>query len=395
MWEMVCDGNVKCWLDLSSVGKKGKLYDWKNSVGCKINIRYKYLQDEVEERQFEIIGYNNPKLTLKWNNEVYEIRLHCMLEGKCGNIFDKKTLRFKYEIGQKVNGLTIIDRCYKQYKSQQLKYYKYRCENGHEHGVMESSLKKGHGCPSCSDGIPITEKFMSNLLVLKNIDFIFQASKRNFDWIKNNKFYDFALPTYNKTIIEIDGDPRSHGDRENDNYKDETARTNGWSIIRINLLENYTGSFEQLWNAYKPVLNDLGIHITKKEARECYVKSQTSIFHLIINITNENPEFSQQQITNELKEKYGYQLAQQTISNYLKKSNELGSTNYEIIPIMQKRAIICVTTNKIYESSIEASRQTGIVQSSISNCCRGKLKSAGKHPETGEKLVWRYYEESL
>ena len=29
--------------------------------------------------------------------------------------------------------------------------------------------------------------------------------------------------------------------------------------------------------------------------------------------------------------------------------------------------------------------------SSIVKCCKGKIKSAGKHPDTGEKLIWEYY----
>ena len=30
-------------------------------------------------------------------------------------------------------------------------------------------------------------------------------------------------------------------------------------------------------------------------------------------------------------------------------------------------------------------------QSQITKCCKGKAKSAGKHPITNEKLVWEYY----
>ena len=56
------------------------------------------------------------------------------------------------------------------------------------------------------------------------------------------------------------------------------------------------------------------------------------------------------------------------------------------------KKVICVTTGQIYDSSHEASRQTGVAYQSISACCKGKQKSAGKHPVTGEKLVWRYYE---
>ena len=58
------------------------------------------------------------------------------------------------------------------------------------------------------------------------------------------------------------------------------------------------------------------------------------------------------------------------------------------------KVVICITTGKIYESTHEAGRQTEVAQTSISACCRRKLKSAGKD-ENGNKLVWMYYEDYL
>ena len=43
---------------------------------------------------------------------------------------------------------------------------------------------------------------------------------------------------------------------------------------------------------------------------------------------------------------------------------------------------------------MEAERQTGVNYSHISECCRGKRKSAGKD-ENGNKLVWKYLDEYL
>ena len=43
-----------------------------------------------------------------------------------------------------------------------------------------------------------------------------------------------------------------------------------------------------------------------------------------------------------------------------------------------------------FQSTMEAERETGIKQQSISACCNNKQKFAGKHPVTGEKLHWRY-----
>ena len=43
------------------------------------------------------------------------------------------------------------------------------------------------------------------------------------------------------------------------------------------------------------------------------------------------------------------------------------------------KPVKCIETNIIYLSVCDASRQTGIPQSSISYCCNGKLKTAGEY----------------
>ena len=54
------------------------------------------------------------------------------------------------------------------------------------------------------------------------------------------------------------------------------------------------------------------------------------------------------------------------------------------------KKVICVTTGKIFKSVDEASKYYNIRGNHISACCKGKLQSCGKHPVTGEKLIWRY-----
>ena len=57
--------------------------------------------------------------------------------------------------------------------------------------------------------------------------------------------------------------------------------------------------------------------------------------------------------------------------------------------------IICITTGKIFDSQTEGGQYYNINIGSISSCCGKKIKSAGKHPETGEKMVWMYYDEYI
>lgn len=59
------------------------------------------------------------------------------------------------------------------------------------------------------------------------------------------------------------------------------------------------------------------------------------------------------------------------------------------------RKIICITTGEVFDCIKQASEKYGVNNRNISKCCRKNYKSAGKHPETGEKLVWMYYEDYL
>lgn len=50
--------------------------------------------------------------------------------------------------------------------------------------------------------------------------------------------------------------------------------------------------------------------------------------------------------------------------------------------------IYCPELDEVFWGAKEAQDKYGILRSSISQCISGKLKSAGKHPVTGEKLTW-------
>ena len=50
--------------------------------------------------------------------------------------------------------------------------------------------------------------------------------------------------------------------------------------------------------------------------------------------------------------------------------------------------VICVNTGEIFISIHDAFLKTGISKGSISECCKGKRKSAGKL--NGEKLYWKF-----
>lgn len=56
-----------------------------------------------------------------------------------------------------------------------------------------------------------------------------------------------------------------------------------------------------------------------------------------------------------------------------------------------KQKVKCINNGKIFDSLEEARTWCGLKSTShISDCCRGERKSAGKSPDTGEKLSWQY-----
>ena len=59
----------------------------------------------------------------------------------------------------------------------------------------------------------------------------------------------------------------------------------------------------------------------------------------------------------------------------------------------RSKKIKCITTGEIFGSLREACRKYSLYPSDIGKCCKGKLNYVGKHPITGEKLVWQYIEE--
>ena len=59
----------------------------------------------------------------------------------------------------------------------------------------------------------------------------------------------------------------------------------------------------------------------------------------------------------------------------------------------QMKPIICLETGQVFKCIGDAKRWSGC--SGIANHLCGKNKSAGKHPETGEKLHWMYYSDYI
>ena len=77
-------------------------------------------------------------------------------------------------------------------------------------------------------------------------------------------------------------------------------------------------------------------------------------------------------------------LSRQAISNISKATT--GDKNPRAIKVY------CPQLNEVFSCIKYASDKYGINRGSITSCIKGRLKSAGKHPITGEKLTWEIIE---
>lgn len=78
---------------------------------------------------------------------------------------------------------------------------------------------------------------------------------------------------------------------------------------------------------------------------------------------------------------YGYQWSREKVESM------------PIVPVSHGKLVRCVNTNQIFHSTREAAAWCNLrSHSGVRECCVGQRKTAGKHPETGERLKWEYIE---
>lgn len=279
--------------------------------------------------------------------------------------------------------------------------------------VLRNIIRQGFGCPKCGDGISYPNKFMFNVLEqIKNLNKIkdFETEK-TFEWLlyeSKNKlhkgFIDFYFELNNKKYgLEMDGyfhtkDNSMSGQTAEeskyiDDEKDRLCREHSIKIIRIDSLKSE-------WQYIKNNImeSELSKILCFKEEEinwlKCHEFASSNLVKKACKLWN-NGVKSTTKIVEELK------LSKTTILRYLKQGAKLGWCDYDPEEernrnnILNSKKVICLTTNKIFNSILEASKNNGYNKSGISKCCRGIQKSAGKHPITKEPLKWMYYDEYL
>lgn len=116
------------------------------------------------------------------------------------------------------NEITFED-CYKIAPYSHKKYYIKCLECGmlsNKKKILSKIILK-YSCEFCSDGLPITEKFMTNILKQLDIEFRIQLNKSDFNWCGYFR-YDFYLPSLNM-IIETHGKQHYEDSGKNSSWK--------------------------------------------------------------------------------------------------------------------------------------------------------------------------------
>ena len=443
---------------LTELPKKGKLIDWKSTVGMNIDLVY---NDEVYT--VKIIGCKSGKgnsiLEVKYNNTVKSINTSNFLKIRIGELLKIKTKDFKIEIGEQIRDLLIIDREYRPVthagRTTNWKWYKYKCgkcgwSNGwveersllkgcqgcnccasrtvvedinsiwatdrwmcdlglsekdaktHTRGshdkvfvicpdcgkqkemkIVDIYIDKSIGCTCCGHGVSYPEKFTMAVLDQLGIEYIFQLTKKNFEWCNKYK-YDFCIPLLN-TIIEVHGEQHykesNRGrslkeEQENDRIKYELALQNGIKEDNYVVIDCRNSDMEWIKN-----------NILNSKLSELYDLSKIDWLKCeefaLRNFEKEICEYWNNKQENETIKDFAnhFNLSEITIVKYLKRGTELGWCEY--IGNKKRIAMYDSKGNVIREecSTRELIRvlekEMGIFLDfrAISEVCKGKRKS--------------------
>lgn len=251
--------------------------------------------------------------------------------------------------------------------------------------TISNVVQQGLRCPVCSDGNSIPNKFIYNILDFLNIVF---ETEKTFQWSQSRR-YDVFIPSVN-CIIEMHG--MQHYDnngfescggktlteeQSNDIFKHDLAMSNNINYYIV--IDGRYSTFEWLYeNIKKSELNTF-LNMDDVDWEYCYQKSLNSAMIAACDLWNKN--YSTAEIASRL------HLSTVTICSYLRRGNCVGLCTYSGINEKLKR-VLCVNTGEAFNSIKEAKNKYGSCH--ITDCCKGKRKSAGIHPVTGEKLIWRY-----
>ena len=265
---------------------------------------------------------------------------------------------------------------------------------GKEKISSPNKIAKKFVCDYCSDGISYPEKFILSFLNQLYIDFIYQYSKVNDCWCGKYK-YDFYFE-YNGRKIIIEANGIQHYEKsfntvggrtiseeiENDKNKELLALQNG--IDNYIVLDCKFSQMEYIQNSIKNSLLSEFFDLSKVDFLKCNKDACDTIVFKVCEEYNKNNDV--------LSIAQNFHISQSAVYSYLRRGDLLNLCEYKGIENTKEALstpVVCLNNKKVYDSMIEASRQTKVSQQSIKESCSQHKILASKNPCN----MWAYQSE--
>lgn len=257
-------------------------------------------------------------------------------------------------------------------------------------------------CIFCSDKTSYPERIL--YAVMEQITDNFERHK-SFEW-SNKREYD-GFDNKKHIYVEIHGE-QHYGktfntcggrtleeEQENDKYKEFLAKTNDEKILDYIIIDARYSDFDYISNNIKNSklcnyynMKKINWNKVKKETTKSIIKKCSDLY---------NKGYQINDICQVLK------VTNVSVYTYLKRGTKLGMCNFvpNKTPMKGKipanaDMVICLNNKKVFNSKSEAKEYAGLKScTSITNCCNGKTRFAGKDPVSGENLRWELYKEYL
>lgn len=241
-------------------------------------------------------------------------------------------------------------------------------------------------CTHCGDGISYPEKFGRNMFEQLNINYISKytfpfAKTFEYDFVFNNKVIEFHGRQHYERGFEYCGGRTLEEEQENDRLKKELAEANGFKYIEIDARES-----EMEWIKNSILNSELAkiFDLSQIDWLKCHEMACKSLVKEVCELWNSG-------IKNSNKISKIVRLERNAVIRYLKQGVQLNWCDYNpemaikengirssknsmkpIIQIDKKENFI-----KMYDSLMEAQKETGVHNACISACCHGAQKTAG------------------
>ena len=236
----------------------------------------------------------------------------------------------------------------------------------------------GFSCNICSSNVSYPERIMSAVLNYNHVKYDYQ---KVFNGLPKKRF-DFYLPDYNM-VIETHGE--QHYNTANNSYFDYKT-THRSDLLKEKFCRNNKIQYVSVdckKSSYEYITNNIidNVPLDLKICKDVIIEninnqSFNNDFKDIINMYKKGESLCS------IAKKYNRDVSY--ISNLVKRAGVFEDRT-------RNKKVQCITTGQVFDGVREATREVGLSSNaSISIACRNKYRSAGKHPETGEKLYWKF-----